>query len=71
MQQKLDFTYNSVDLVDGRISFYGTRSLHVYTTSGVCKFSGDYAEAVKELFAIGTYRYVAVTDKDMELIRLK
>lgn len=71
MQQELDFTYNTVDLVDGRISFYGARSLHVYTTSGVCKFSGDYAETVQELFAIGTYRYVAVTDKDMELIRLK
>ncbi len=63
--------YQKIELFGDEVNFYNGAGLQVYTLAGTEKFSGEYGEPAQAFFAVGKYRYVAVTENSIDLIRLK
>ena len=67
----IEVNYQKIELFGNEVNFYNGAGLCVYTLNGTEKFNGDYGEPAQAFFAIGKYRYVAVTENSVNLIRLK
>lgn len=67
----ISVNYQKIELFGEEVNFYNGSAVHVYMLSGTEKFDGEYQEAALTVFAIGKYRYAAVTENSIDLIRLK
>ena len=67
----IDVSFQRIELFGNEVNFYNGAGLCVYTLAGVEKYNGQYGEPAQAFFAIGKYRYVAVTENSVDLMRLK
>ena len=67
----IDSEYQTVEISGDEIDFYSGAKITVYHLSGVKKFEGSYSGTAKTIFSLGHYRFAAVTENSLEIIKLK
>lgn len=72
MEENFDFAYTDVSMGQNQIVLYNSSQMCVYSLKGIEKFRGNMKEGqVKNLFQVGSNRYLEVTENGIYTLRLK
>lgn len=72
MEENFDFAYTDVSMGQNQTVLYNSSQMCVYSLKGIEKFRGNMKEGqVKNLFQVGSNRYLEVTENGIYTLRLK